>query len=291
MEAMSKDDFARTLHAHLTRELDSDSLIYRAVDYHLQVPGKMSRAELAWAMSAATKLSGEEYLPIALCVEALHNASLIHDDIQDRDEYRRGQLALWVEFGEETAICVGDLFISAAYRALAQLPASYIAESLTLVHERVARTISGQIDDCCYKQITSFIEYEAIALSKSAPLFSLPAELTLMASGNSSLLRLVRESCNAFALGYQLCDDIDDFMHDRFKESNAVVVVLGENKTSVPAAKDEVSNRALHWLKLSELQARRLPKPIQQPVLSLISRHQQLIPRLRLNDRAFADAV
>ena len=60
-------------------------------------------------------------LNIAMCCEFIHNASLIHDDLQDRDLLRRGLPTIWNRFGDHTAINLGDYFIAGSFEALAKI--------------------------------------------------------------------------------------------------------------------------------------------------------------------------
>ena len=66
----------------------------------------------------ALGLSEPDVLCLAASAELLHNASLVHDDLQDQDGMRRGAPAVWKKYGSNVAICTGDLMLSAAYAAL-----------------------------------------------------------------------------------------------------------------------------------------------------------------------------
>ena len=67
------------------------------------------------------KLDFESSLDIAVCCEFIHNASLIHDDLQDRDLLRRGLPTIWNRFGDHTAINLGDYFIAGSYEILTKI--------------------------------------------------------------------------------------------------------------------------------------------------------------------------
>ena len=97
------------------------NLSFEAARYHLNCGGKRIRAKIAIEAANALGLSEQNSLIIAAVSELLHNASLIHDDLQDGDMYRRDNQAVWAKFGKDIALCTGDLFISAAYAAVAQM--------------------------------------------------------------------------------------------------------------------------------------------------------------------------
>lgn len=192
-----------------------------AAAYHLDGGGQRVRAKLALHAGLALDLSHSDCVTIATTVELLHNASLVHDDIQDRDEMRRDKQAVWLRFGVNTAICTGDLLLSAAYAALCKIdsPRS-LSAMLSLVHERTATAIDGQCADLMASSngtsdITSGIaRYQQIAIAKSGALLCLPIELALVASGQDNYAHHARHAAEAFSIGYQIVDDLNDVQSD-----------------------------------------------------------------------------
>ena len=75
---------------------------------HLASGGSRTRAILALAAGHSQSLDKSARLSIAASVELLHQASLIHDDVQDEDSTRRGKAAVWAVAGKSSAICLGD---------------------------------------------------------------------------------------------------------------------------------------------------------------------------------------
>lgn len=192
-----------------------------AARYHLNAGGQRVRTRIALQAGLAAGLSPADAVTIAATVELLHNASLVHDDIQDRDELRRGQQAVWFRFGVNTAICTGDLLLSAAYATLCKLEdARALAQMILLVHERVAMAIDGQCADLGTSVATpvdsaiAIAEYQHIAAAKSGALLSLPLELVLLASGQQQYLPDAWHAAEAFAIGYQIVDDLHDVQSD-----------------------------------------------------------------------------
>ncbi len=195
--------------------------------YHLQAGGQRMRARLALHASVALGLSEADAITIAAAVELLHNASLIHDDLQDRDTSRRGRETAWFRFGDNAAICSGDLMLSAAYAALATFSKSqYIGQLLITMHANTAAAVEGQLVDLNMAainhqnseryDISAWLSYyKKIAQAKSGALLRLPLELALTGAGMAEHAHLGRNAANAFALGYQIADDISDVEHDR----------------------------------------------------------------------------
>ena len=88
---------------------------------HLSTGGKRLRARLAMETGVRLGAEGKEILPWAAACELLHNATLVHDDLQDGDRVRRGQPTMWVKHGPAQAINAGDLMWVAPYLALEKL--------------------------------------------------------------------------------------------------------------------------------------------------------------------------
>lgn len=192
------------------------SLAHEAAAYHLQLGGHRIRARLALAACASLGVNETNAVALAAAVELLHNASLVHDDLQDEDLIRRGSKAVWAQFGSNVAICTGDLMLSAAYAAIAQTQCyALIPELLKQMHAKVSYAIKGQCSDLLLDSKTLNLKtYEDIAFSKSGALLSLPIELALIAGGKKEWVTQARQAADDFAVAYQIYDDIEDFEKD-----------------------------------------------------------------------------
>ncbi len=194
---------------------------------HLSSPGKQVRASLALYSALSLGLSPRTAVSIAAASELIHNASLVHDDIQDGSDLRRGRSTLWARHGRDIAICAGDLMISASYAAIAEADGPHISRALARMHDRISQVIHGQVSDLAVKDAasTTFFQYKAIAVAKSAPLLGLPLELSLIHAGRPDCLVQAERAAEAFALAYQMADDLDDVESDIANGSlNAVVL-------------------------------------------------------------------
>ena len=192
-----------------------------AASYHLSAGGQRIRAKLALHAALALGLTVSDAVSLATTVELLHNASLVHDDIQDQDLVRRGRKSVWAHFGVNTAICTGDLLLSAAYAALCKLEQSHaLAAMIGLIHERTATAIDGQCADLTAHAhvapdaASAVARYQQIAVAKSGALLCLPIELALLASREDRHLADARRAVEAFAVGYQIVDDLNDVQSD-----------------------------------------------------------------------------
>lgn len=246
-----------------------DGVLRSAVEHHIRSGGSRVRARLALDASVSLDLPKRDAIAIATACELLHNASLIHDDLQDRDAARRGRAAVWAKFGPNVAICAGDLLLSAAYAALATLGET-AAPVIGHMHTRVAITIHGQSEDlnCAERTDLTLAEYEAIAAGKSGPLLSLPLELALRLAGAGDQVSTALRAINSFALGYQMLDDIADADADAVAgEVNAVTIMAAAGAADPRRA---VRDRALDHLNSAADVARSLPATIPDIVTGYI---------------------
>ena len=256
-----------------------------AAAYHLRSGGQRVRARLALASGLASDLAVDDALCIATSAELLHNASLIHDDIQDHDSHRRGQPALWSKYGSNLAICAGDYLLSAAYGVLCTFSQPRLLPAmLASIHERTATAIDGQCADLSMRvdQPDGIRRYVKIAKAKSGALLSLPLELTLIATGQGNAVPFARKACENFAVSYQIFDDLQDAKIDG--ESDFVskgqpkclnIVFILANQNSLAGAETSVDSQTaardlgLQHLALCEAIALQMPNATGAPLLDL----------------------
>jgi geranylgeranyl diphosphate synthase type II len=120
---------------------------YEACRYALESGGKHVRPMLVLLGAEAYGGSRSEALPAAAACEVFHNFTLVHDDIMDRSEVRRGRPTVHVAFGENTAILVGDYLLSLAYGFLDHTPVDCRQAVRARFATMVARLCEGQALD------------------------------------------------------------------------------------------------------------------------------------------------
>lgn len=198
-------------------DADSEGPVQAAIRHHLGSGGNRTRASIALRAGADLQLHPRDIVAIASAAELLHNASLVHDDVQDQAETRRNAASVWKAFGQDIAICTGDLLVSAAYAALASVSdQSMTAELVRVAHAATARVISGQAQDLKYQHVngSDFGVYKYVAGEKSGPLLGLPLELVLCAAGFNDHVLAARDAATSLAIAYQITDDIEDELFD-----------------------------------------------------------------------------
>jgi geranylgeranyl pyrophosphate synthase len=192
-----------------------DHLLGRIAWEHVASGGKRLRARLG--LQAVAALGGRMAAGVAwgASCELLHNASLIHDDIQDGDQLRRGQQALWARHGVAQAINAGDLCIALGYAAIDDIPvADAIKWQLTRILARASRLIvEGQAAEMTLlsRGVPTWADYASCVEGKTSALFSLPIEGAAIIAGKSlDEAAALADACRPLGLLFQIQDDVLD---------------------------------------------------------------------------------
>ncbi|MCA9493967.1 MAG: polyprenyl synthetase family protein [Myxococcales bacterium] len=203
---------------------------------HLLTGGKRMRARLALAAAEALGLERTAAVPWAAACELLHQASLVHDDVQDGDRTRRGHVAVWAHHGVAAAINTGDLLLMLPWLAIDELraPSSVQMALVRATAERAADTVRGQGRDLdlLASERLDRSDWEVAAHGKSGALLALPVEgAALLAGLESRTCAALAEPFATLGVLYQACDDITDLYGD--KGRGAVGNDLREGKVSL----------------------------------------------------------
>ncbi len=180
---------------------------------HLGAGGKRLRARLALASTEALDGRADAALDWAVAVELLHNASLVHDDIQDQDRTRRGQPALWTRYGAAQAINAGDLLLMLPFRALGGYAPRLQAALVQILAEFAERTVRGQIEELGLGRDPErgWTEYFAAVSGKTGTLFALPVRgAAAIAEVHPTHADALASAFGSIGTLYQLQDDLLD---------------------------------------------------------------------------------
>jgi len=222
----------------LMRQLAAGDRLDRAglmVQEHLSTGGKRLRARLA--LLAADALGApHDAVPWAAAVELLHNATLVHDDIQDGDRVRRGQPTTWARHGVAQAINAGDLLLMLPTLALdeGELPDGLRWALSRCLAAQAATTVRGQTDelDLLPAGRLDAGAYLRAVEGKTGGLFGLPVEgAALLAGRTRAEAAALAAPFAALGVLFQIQDDILDLYGDKGREAPGAD--LREGKVSV----------------------------------------------------------
>jgi geranylgeranyl pyrophosphate synthase len=185
------------------------------VQEHLATGGKRVRARLALAAYDALGGPRERAAPWAAACELLHNATLVHDDIQDGDTMRRDQPTTWVRHGVPQAINAGDLMLMLPFLALGDLPVDGdVRWQLTAALARAAEaTVRGQSleMDLLASRRFGWDDWLRAAEGKTGALLGVPVEgAALLAGLDARTAQRFGAAFSQLGVLYQLQDDLLD---------------------------------------------------------------------------------
>ena len=227
------DDHLAQVEARMS-ELAGDRLAdpgARMVREHLDTGGKRLRSRLALAACQALGGRAEDAIDWAAAVELLHNATLIHDDIQDGDRTRRGKPALWARYGAAQAINTGDLLLMLPFKALNAYPAEAQAALVQILAEYAESTARGQIRELALSAAPEkgWGDYFDAVSGKTGTLFALPVR------GAAELAGLVPAACaelastfSSIGVLYQLQDDLLDLFDAKGRRARGSDIYEGK---------------------------------------------------------------
>jgi octaprenyl-diphosphate synthase len=210
------------------------ALINQLGHYITHSGGKRLRPLLVVLAARASGYEGDKHLLVAAIIEFIHTATLLHDDVVDASEMRRGQEAANVLFGNEAAVLVGDFLYSRAFQMMVEVGGMAIMEILSDTTNAIAEGEVMQLMNC-HDPDTSQDRYLDVIHYKTAKLFQAATRL------GSVLARRSVEQQDAMAayglhLGkaFQLVDDVLDYSADSKELGKNVGDDLAEGKPTLP---------------------------------------------------------
>ncbi len=196
-----------------------ESSLSQMLDFHMQTGGKRLRAILPLMVGEALGEPPELLLPLGAACELIHNATLVHDDLQDGDRVRRGAPAIWTKFGEAQAINLGDALLY-----LAPLCLDYIEVSdrrrwvvARRIFRDVLQVIDGQEREFGLKGETATPEaYTKMVVGKTSGLFALPmAGAAELCGADQKIVSALAEAAGHLGVIFQIQDDILDLYGEK----------------------------------------------------------------------------
>jgi octaprenyl-diphosphate synthase len=214
-------DLARveqTISSHMT---SAANLIPEIGDHIIGAGGKRLRPLLTLSAAALSGYEGEDHVTLAAAVEYMHTATLLHDDVVDESDMRRGKPTARKVWGNQASVLVGDFLLGQAFRMMV---AARSLEALDTLSNAAAVIAEGEVMQLAALQNTHISEdnYLQIIDAKTAALFSAAAEVGgLIADAETSEIEALKSYGRNLGIAFQLVDDALDY--------GSIGQVLGKN--------------------------------------------------------------
>ncbi|MGB2958987.1 MAG: polyprenyl synthetase family protein [Bacteroidota bacterium] len=214
--------YARRLKAVVDERIDTvilrtTSPDLRAALQYCTAGGKRVRPVVAMLSCAAAGGRDLDALDVGVAVELLHTASLVHDDIMDRSETRRGRQAAHVKFGTDVAILVGDVLTALAFTLAHEFSSPRKDRVLKLFSHTFLTLCEGQAEDLAFAKrgMVRNDEHESMVQKKTAELMEVAAGMgALVASDEEQRVRCLRCFGMYVGMAFQALDDVLDVVGD-----------------------------------------------------------------------------
>ena len=193
--------------------------LYEPIGYTLAGGGKRVRPTLALMACRLYGGKEEEVLPAALALEVFHNFTLLHDDVMDKADTRRGRETVWKKWNANTAILSGDEMLIEAYKLLAELPEKHIATVLPVFNKMASEICEGQQLDMDFESRSlrevTISEYMEMIRLKTSVLLATALQIGAMIAGaDERQQQALYEYGIHLGLAFQIQDDLLDCFGD-----------------------------------------------------------------------------
>lgn len=243
--------------------------------YALSNQGKQLRPALVALAANAAGRTSDDHVTLAVVIEMVHLATLVHDDVMDSAEIRRRRPTLAANWGNEISVLVGDCLFAHSLKLAASYPTPVICRAVASATNTVC---SGEILQT-HRRLNfevSRAEYFKVLAMKTAELFALSCELGALLSGAAEAERAaLRDYGMALGTAYQIYDDCVDVFGSEASVGKSLGTDLASGKLTLPILVVLERANAEEKTKLRELVQAWRPHHLEK-VLELLQKHDAL---------------
>src|SRR6266446_9534649 len=204
-------DMERVNATILSRTGSDVTMIPEVANHLINSGGKRLRPMLTLAMAVLSGYPGDGHVKLAAAVEFMHTATLLHDDVVDESDMRRGKLAARMLWGNEASVLVGDFLLGQAFKMMVEVGSLRALEILSSAAAVIAEGEVMQLS-AANNTATTEDEYLAVIRAKTAELFAAACEVGPAIAGRP---KAEQAACRSFGMNlgvaFQLVDDALDY--------------------------------------------------------------------------------
>lgn len=259
-----EEDFSRVNDLIVQRLSSQVPLVEKIAQYIVESGGKRLRPLLVLLSARALGYQADDHLKLAAVIEFLHTATLLHDDVVDTSDMRRGRTTANARWGNAPSVLVGDFLYSRAFQMMVELESLSIMEVLSNATAVIAEGEVLQLMNTRNPDVSE-AHYMTVIHNKTAMLFEAASHSgALLAGATAEQAVALRDYGKHLGLAFQLVDDVLDYRGNADTMGKNVGDDLAEGKPTLPlihamthADKDarEMIRRAIRQGGLDELDA------------------------------------
>jgi len=212
--SMTQSDMDK-VNQHLRLQLNSEVvLINQIAAYIINNGGKRLRPVLMVLISKALNYQGNQHINLAAVIELIHTATLLHDDVVDESEMRRGEKTSHEIWGNSASVLVGDFLYSKSFQMMIQADNMQVMKILSNATNRISEGEVQQLLNIGNLDITEENYFQIIA-NKTAKLFEAACELAgVIANKDSETIHQLGQFGMNLGTAFQIADDVLDYTAD-----------------------------------------------------------------------------
>lgn len=219
----------------ISSQLSSDvPLVEKIAQYIVESGGKRMRPLLVLLTSRALGYQGDDHSKLATIIEFLHTATLLHDDVVDTSNMRRGRSTANAKWGNAPSVLVGDFLYSRAFQMMVDMKSMPIMEVLSNATNVIAEGEVFQLMNCKNPDVSEAAYFEVIK-NKTAMLFEAASHSAAILSNASPEAQAQMQQFGLhLGLAFQLVDDMLDYIGEAETMGKNVGDDLAEGKPTLP---------------------------------------------------------
>jgi len=219
----------------ISSQLSSDvPLVEKIAQYIVESGGKRMRPLLVLLTSRALGYKGDDHSKLATIIEFLHTATLLHDDVVDTSNMRRGRSTANAKWGNAPSVLVGDFLYSRAFQMMVDMKSMPIMEVLSNATNIIAEGEVFQLMNCKNPDVSEAAYFEVIK-NKTAMLFEAASHsAAILSNATPEVQSEMKQFGLHLGLAFQLVDDMLDYIGDAETMGKNVGDDLAEGKPTLP---------------------------------------------------------
>jgi octaprenyl-diphosphate synthase len=232
--SLSAPDMTR-VNACIQQSLKSEVvLINQIANYIVASGGKRLRPMLLTLSAHACDYQGQDHIPLAAIIEFIHTATLLHDDVVDESDLRRGQQSAHAVWGNAASVLVGDFLYSRSFQMMVGLDSMRIMEVLAETTNTIAEGEVQQLLNMGDPEVSQD-RYMQVIENKTAKLFEAACRLGAIISGQENEIETALAIYgNALGSAFQIADDVLDYTGEADTMGKNAGNDLAEGKPTLP---------------------------------------------------------